>query len=416
MSTLPLKVPRAYADLYRPSRIKGYFGGRGAGKSHNIAQALLVKGLQKPMRWLCAREVQKSIRYSVKQLLDDKILDLGLTGFYDVSTERSIRSSNNGTEFFFYGLKTNPENIKSIENLSGAWVEEAEKISQYSLDLLLPTVRAPGSEIWFSWNTDLPTDPVDHLLRGGEPPYDSIVRKVLYSDNPFRSREFEQDRLWQKERDRDKYSWVYEGEYRRNSSSQVFKGWKIDELDVPETEQAYYGADWGLNDPTVLIKVYKLDKTLYIADERYKRNMSIDEIPAFFAGDGSKWENRWGHTGMPGIRRNRIIGDSASPQTIRYLKDRGFNIIPAKRGPGSIEEGIDFLLAHDIIVHPSCTYTIEELRYYSYKVDPHTGSVTSQLQDTDNHTLDALRYALENVRRRGAVGRRGLSGPQIYDL
>ena len=168
---MSIKLPDAFrflwqdsADDGKPVRYRAVYGGRGSAKSHSFAQALILKAAETPLRIGCYREIQKSIRDSVKRLLDDKIRDSGLQDFYE-STDTEIRGPN-GSLFIFGGLRTNPDAVKSTEGLDIAAVFEANKVSQRSWDLLIPTVRKQGSEIWAEWNPDKETDPVDVMFRG----------------------------------------------------------------------------------------------------------------------------------------------------------------------------------------------------------------------------------------------------------
>jgi phage terminase large subunit len=396
-----VQFPEPFRDIFTPSRYKSYWGGRGSGKSTSVATALCIIGSMKPKRILCCREIQKSIADSVKKLLDDRIAALGLSGLYR-STQTSITTPA-GTEFIFAGLRTNADSIKSMEGIDIAWVEEANTVSQRSMDLLIPTVRKPGSELFFTWNPRDAKDPVDVMFRGGEPPPNSIVRKVNFTDNPWFPDVLREDMEWDKRRDPDKYAHIWLGEYRRNASARVFKNWRIDALDVGEDWRPYFGADWGFGDPTVLVKSYLLDeKTLYIEDEAYKVNCEIDDIPALFAGDDMRdpprWSNPRRHPGISGAAEWPITADSARPETISYMAKRGFNIHHSRKGAGSVEDGIEFLKSCDIIVHPKCKHTIDELTMYCYKTDPLTNEVLPVLADKNNHIIDALRYGLEGTR------------------
>jgi len=398
------RIPVAFQDLYRPARYKVYHGGRGGAKSHSMGDALITRGAERRTRWLCAREIQKSLTTSVHQLLVDKIVEQGLQGAYDI-TRDGIRGPH-GTHFLFAGLRSNPDSVKSMEDLDGAWIEEADRCSQNSLDLLTPTVRKPGSEIWFSYNRQQTTDPVDALFLGGKPPPDSIVRNVNWRDNPYFPKVLYDEMMWMKGRDPDKWKHVWEGEPLSRSEAKVFSNWTIDDLDdqVPDECVARFGADWGMRDPTVLIKIYRFGRTLYIAREAYKVGCTIDETPSLFAGtdtriDQPRWTNQFRHQGIEGIHNGQIIADSSYPQTIRHLSDRGFNIKGAVKGAGSIEEGIEFMQAHDIVVHPSCTHTADEMAWYQYKIDKHTDEILPELADKDNHVIDSIRYALEADRR-----------------
>ena len=371
-----------------------------------MASALVLRGAHQSIRWLCCREIQNSLAASVYKLLVDRIDYYGLSTFYN-ATQRGI-FGRNGTEFLFAGLRTNPDSIKSMEGLDGAWVEEADRCSQTSLDLLTPTIRKPKSEIWFSWNRRHKTDPVDNLFLGGEPPPNTLIQPMSWRDNPFFPDVLREEMEWLKHRDRDKWLHVWEGHPMQRSESRVFRNWEEGDLDDRVgSASPLFGADWGLRNPTVLVKCYVLDKNiLYIADEVYKIGATIEETPALFAGstklsgwDGRR-ENHWGHPGMPGLTHGTIIADAASPQIVNYLRDRGFTIRLAIKGMNSVKEGVSFMQSMDIIVHPRCKHCIDELETYSYKVDPHTDVVLSELEDKDNHVIDALRYALETTRRK----------------
>jgi len=401
---ISLQFPEAFGFLFEGrARYRSVYGGRGSGKSHSIAGALVLKGAERPLRVLCCREVQNSIKDSVKKLLDDKIDAYGLDGVYK-STRESI-STAAGTEFIFAGLRTDPHSIKSMEGIDIAWVEEANTVSQTSLDLLIPTLRKPGSELWFSWNPRFPKDPVDKMFRGDAPPPNAIVRKVNWYDNPWFPEVLREELEWDKRRDPDKYAHIWLGEYQRNSEARVFRNWRIGELEVPSDAIPYYGADWGFSiDPTVLIRIYILDKrTLYVDEEMHKIGCEIEFTPALFAGDDLRnppqWQNPHRWPGIPGVMRWPITADSARPETISHMQRRGFRIKPARKGTGSVEEGVTFLQSFDIVVHPRCRHLIDELTLYSYKTDKLTGDVLPVLEDKKNHLIDAARYALESVRK-----------------
>lgn len=181
---LPADVPRAFTPLLSPKRYKGAYGGRGGAKSHFFAEQLVLRCFTRGSRAVCIREVQNSIKKSVRQLVIDKIARLGLGSFFDV-LESEIRGRN-GALVVFKGMQSfNAENIKSLEDYDLAWVEEAQSLSEKSLRLLRPTIRKEGSEIWFSWNPRYETDAVDKFFRGGKPRDDAIVIGVNWNDNPW---------------------------------------------------------------------------------------------------------------------------------------------------------------------------------------------------------------------------------------
>ncbi|WP_245256520.1 PBSX family phage terminase large subunit [Bartonella tamiae] len=157
---LQFATPRVFKPLLKPSRYKGAYGGRGSGKSHHFAEKTLAAALIAPMRIVCIREVQKSIRESVKRLLEDKIKQLGLGAHFDI-LDQQIRGKN-GSLIIFQGMQDHTaESIKSLEGYDIAWVEEAQSLSARSLRLLRPTLRKEGSEIWFTWNPTNADDAVD---------------------------------------------------------------------------------------------------------------------------------------------------------------------------------------------------------------------------------------------------------------
>jgi hypothetical protein len=168
-------VPEAFWPLVdKRARYKGFYGGRGSAKTHSFAAALVITAALRPLRVLCCREIQRSIRESVKFTLDSKIAALGLSDDYD-STQTQLRSTA-GSHFFFEGLRSNPLSIQSLEGIDYVWVEEASTISQTSLDILIPTVRKPRSELWFSWNPRNATDPVDRYFRKGTEDIEKVDR------------------------------------------------------------------------------------------------------------------------------------------------------------------------------------------------------------------------------------------------
>lgn len=389
-----VQIPEAFSFLWddkaddgRAVRYRAVRGGRGSAKSHSFAGALVLKAAEQPLRIGCYREIQKSIKDSVKRLLDDKIAEYGLKGFYE-STDTEIRGKN-GTLFIFGGLRTNPDAVKSTEGLDIAAVFEANKVSQRSWDLLIPTVRKDGSEIWAEWNPHLPTDPVDSMFCGedGAPP-GSIVRQVNWDQNPFFPDVLKQELEYDKRRDPDKYAHIWLGEYVRNSEARVFRNWRVEEFDVPPDAIIRQGADWGFSiDPSVLVQCYTVGRTLYIPYEAYMVGCEIDSLPDLFrtVPQSDKW---W------------ITADSARPETISYMQKHGYpKMGHAVKGKNSVEEGIEFVKSYDIVVHPRCIHTIDELTLYSYKVDPLTDKVLPILADTNNHVIDALRYAVEGVRK-----------------
>lgn len=207
-----IPTARAFTPLLEPSRYKGAWGGRGSGKSHFFAGAVIEKCLLKPgARILCVREIQKSLKESAKRLLEDKIAEFGLSGLFDC-LESEIKTPGGGI-ISFTGMKDHTaESVKSYEGYDIAWVEEAQSVSKRSLSLLRPTIRAPGSELWFSWNPRRKSDPVDELLRL-KPPTGAVVVKANWSENPWFPAELEQERQDCLRDEPEQYDHIWEGGY-----------------------------------------------------------------------------------------------------------------------------------------------------------------------------------------------------------
>lgn len=391
--TLQIKTPEWALPLLEPARYKGAHGGRGSGKSHFFAELMIEAHIINPnSNSVCVREIQKSLNQSVKRLLENKIEELNAGAYFEVQ-EAQIKSKKGSGRIIFQGMQNHTaDSIKSLEGYDRAWVEEAQSLSQTSLDLLRPTIRKPGSELWFSWNPRSNSDPVDSLLRGKTPPPGSQVVQVNYLDNPWLPDVLRQEMEYDKRRDPDKYAHIWLGEYQRNSEARVFKNWRIEEFDAPADAVHRLGADWGFAvDPTVLVRCHIIGRTLYIDHEAYRIGCEILDTPDLFmtVPESEKWP---------------LVADSARPETISHMMKHGFpKIMPAVKGPRSVEEGIEWLKSYDIVVHPRCIHTIDELTLYSYKTDPATGAILPVLEDKKNHVIDALRYACEGVRRASKI-------------
>jgi phage terminase large subunit len=352
--TLQLQTVRQLAPLLKSSRYKGAHGGRGSGKSHFFAELLVARCVNRlGTRVACVREVQRSLKNSVKLLVEDKIASLGAKGFEILDAE--IRTPGGGV-IIFQGMQNHTaDSIKSLEGFDIAWVEEAQSLSQRSLDLLRPTIRKPGSELWFSWNPNKPSDPVDVLLRGESPPADAVVVEVNWSDNPRLPPELRADLEDDRRRDPDKFAHIWGGHYSLNSEARVFRNWKVEAFETPADAVHRFGADWGFAiDPTALVRCHIAGRRLYVDREAVEVGCEIDRTPDLFDR-------------IEGSRKWLIRADSARPETVSYMRRQGFRITAALKGQGSLEDGIEFLRSFDIIVHPRCERVIEELTLYAYK-------------------------------------------------
>lgn len=213
--TLTIPTAEVFKPLYQPARYKAAWGGRGSGKSHDRAGALIDDSLyERGLLSVCIREIQKSLKDSAKRLLESKLEEfrLGEADGFKVYTDR-IQTPGDGV-IIFQGMQDHTaESIKSLEGFKRAWVEEAQTLSARSLNLLRPTIRAPQSELWFTWNPRLKTDAVDAMFRGNSPPTGAQVVKANWNDNPWFPAELEQERLDCLKQQADQYGHIWEGEY-----------------------------------------------------------------------------------------------------------------------------------------------------------------------------------------------------------
>jgi phage terminase large subunit len=211
--SLRREVPRAFVPLLKPARYKGAWGGRGSGKTHFFGEQTIVECIAHPgTRVLCIREVQNTLAESSKKIIETKIQAMGVGHLFEVQKHQIITPGDGLISFV--GMKDhNAESIKSMEGFRIAWVEEAQTLSGLSLSLLRPTIRAPGSQIWFSWNPTRKLDAVDQFLRGPEPLPDAIVVNANWKHNPWFPEELEGERQLDLQLYPDRYDHIWEGGY-----------------------------------------------------------------------------------------------------------------------------------------------------------------------------------------------------------
>lgn len=375
--------PRKFQPLFKKARYKVAYGGRGSAKSWNIARALLTIAHNRPVRVLCGRELQTSIKDSVHRLLCDQIEIMGL-GAHFSTVNNEIRGIN-GSLFIFEGLRHNINKIKSLEGIDYAWIEEAEKVSEESWEVLIPTIRKESSEIWVSFNPDQESDPTYQRFIINTPP-DTILIHVSWRDNPWFPEVLRKEKDYLASVDPDAYSHVWEGKTIQHSDSQVLSGkWAIDVFDEDDLGSPYFGADWGFaTDPSVLIKFYLKDRVMYVRNEAYGLGVETIDLPQMFER-------------IPDSTKYTIRGDNARPEIISHLKRHGFpKMESAKKWAGSVEDGISWIRGLEkIIIHPECKHTIDEARLWSYKRDRLTNDVLPVLIDANNHCWDAIRYGAQ---------------------
>lgn len=387
----PIQLPNFAAPLFEPYRYKVFYGGRGSAKSYSVARALLIRGSQKKRKILCAREFQNSINDSVLSLLEGQAQEIGLAPFYDF--KRDAIYGANGTEFLFKGIRHNIQSIKSIPGITDCWIEEAQTISQLSWDIIIPTIREDGSEIFVTYNPENEDDPTHQKFVVNEPPPGSFVQKVNWDQNPWFPEVLRVEKDHQYATNPELAEHIWGGVCRSHSDAQIMKKkYMVDNFEPqPHWLGPYFGADFGFSrDAATLIKLY-IDPTemnLYIHKEFWGVGVDIDVLP-------TKYDM------IPGSRMHQIRGDCSRPETISYLAKKGFNIVGAEKWTGSVEDGIDFIRSFNkVIIHPDCPKTKEEFKNYSFRVDRLTQEVTRDIVDAWNHCIDAIRYALQPMIRK----------------
>ena len=387
---IDLNTAPIFEPLLESKRYKGAKGGRGSGKSHFLAECIIETMLINPnTRIVCIREIQRSLKFSSKALIESKINSLGVSEYFEI-TLTEIRAKRGNGLIIFQGMQDHTaDSIKSLEGFDIAWVEEAQNLSKRSLELLRPTIRKENSELWFSWNPENETDAVDSFFKQMQDNHatDYILIHANFNDNPFLPEELNKEQEYDRRFNPNTYEHIWLGGYNTKSDALIFKGkFRVEKFSTDGLGNPYHGLDFGFaNDPTAAIRCYIHDRKLYISHEAGAVGLELDYTTEFLK---ERIEN---------IHKYVIRADNARPESISYLKRHGLSMItPTIKGKGSIEDGIEFIRSFEaIIIHERCVETAREFRLYSYKTDPHSGDILPQILDENNHYIDALRYALE---------------------
>ena len=389
------QFPAKLQCLFRPekSRYRVLFGGRGGAKSWGIARALLIKGAQNPIRILCAREFQTSIKDSVHKLLCDQIEDLGMSTFYEI-TQAAIRGVN-GTEFAFVGLKNNVANVKSFEGVDICWVEEAQTVSRHSWNVLIPTIRKEGSEIWVSFNPELETDETYQRFVIN-PPNNAVVQKINWSDNPWfpETLRLEKDAL--KSRDLAAYNTVWEGLCKQTVDGAIFaKEMQMAELDNRITRVPYDPVkpvhaifDLGWADATAIWFVQFIGMETRLIRYFESSQQTISWYLAKMQEFGYVYDTMW----LPHDAENKTL--AANGRSIEQIvRNAGYKtrIIPRTPIVDSINAART-MFTSCYFDRENCHEGLQCLRHYRYEVDPETGLFSKNpLHDAYSHGADAFR-------------------------
>ncbi|MGH2501729.1 MAG: PBSX family phage terminase large subunit [Ktedonobacterales bacterium] len=405
--TLSVEIPEDFQGLFQKADYKVYYGGRGSAKSWSVARVLVLRAVSEKFRILCAREYQNSINDSVYVVLRDQVFLMGLTPYFEFKRD-SIICKLTGATFAFKGLHANIAEIKSYEGVDLCWVEEAQRVSKESWEILIPTIRKEGSEIWVTFNPMDEDDPTYQQFVVNRRP-NSIVRKVNYYHNPYFTDKLKREMEYMRGNDFAAYRHIWLGYTRKISNSLVL--WDRVSIETfPEdlwksAPRLHYGLDFGFaQDPTVLIRQFVYDNTLYVEYEAY--GIGVD-----FEGNKAKDGTNRGELEqlldtVPGARDWPIKADNARPETISFLRGKGYAVTAAEKWKGSVEDGIAHLRGFKkIIIHERCKHAAQEARLYSFKRDVKTGEVLPIIIDKHNNCWDACRYGLDGyIQRRGDAG------------
>lgn len=412
--SLVLNPDHCLSDLMlKKARYKVYWGGRGSAKSWSIAEALIRKAAGGPVRILCCREHQNSIKDSSHKLLKDTITRLGMDSWFNV-TANSI-TSRAGAEFIFKGLFNNEEGIKSTEGIDICWVEEAQTVSARSWQTMPATIRkdeaneGDGAEIWVSYNL-ISEDDATHKRfvnpDGTAKRSNSIVHKINYDSNPYFSKVLREEMEDDKSTDYHLYEHIWLGMPLKVSKAIIFS----DKYEVKEfaddlwrqADRRRIGLDFGFaQDPLACISFFIIQdgkhQDLYIERECYDTGIELDEMKTRIV------------TNVPEAAEWPIKADNSRPETISHLNRSGVSCSGAEKWEGCVKDGIAHIRKfRRIYIHPRCTKTATEARLYSYKVDKNQVDDKGQPQvlpiivDKHNHAWDAIRYGMDGeIQRSG---------------
>jgi phage terminase large subunit len=392
------EFPEKLAFLFQPARFKVAHGGRGSGKSWGFARALLLQGAAEPLRILCTREVQKSIKDSVHKLLGDQIEALGLGWFYQV-LENEIRGQN-GTEFTFSGLAAHTvESIKSYEGVDRVWVEEGQVVRKRSWDVLIPTIRRPGSEIWVTYNPELETDET-HQRFAVNPPPNAVVVQVNYCDNPWFPDELEAERLHSKLVNPKDYDWIWEGKCKPAVAGAIY----YDEVAKAEAEKRICNVpydpmlkvhvilDLGWNDAMSISLVQKHTSELRIIENIEDSHKTLDYYSVML----KEKHLNWGTLYLPHDGRHKDYKTGKSAEEI--MKALGWTV--AITPNMSIEDGLRMTRMNFGRMYFDKAKTerlVQCAKRYRRSINQQTQEPGAPLHDEWSHGADNLRYIAINA-------------------
>lgn len=396
------EFPRKLTFLFKPARYKVAHGGRGSGKSWAFARALIIRSVQKPLRILCGREVQKSIKDSVHRLLTDQIQALGLGTHFDV-LENEIRGKN-GSLFLFAGLSQHTvESIKSFEGVDICWLEEAQVITKRSYDVLLPTIRKDGSEIWLSLNPDMETDETYQRFVAN-PPESALVEQVNWKDNPWFPSVLEAERMETLRRDPDSYENIWEGKPKRVAEGAIYAA----EIDLAYSQErvrpvpydpamsVHLVWDLGWNDSMTIGFFQRQSSEIRCIEYIEESFKTLD----WYIAEIERKPYRIGTYFIPHDGRARDFKTGKSTEEILSAMGKTVVVLPQM----SIEEGIKatrMMFPRTYFDKDKTSGLLEHLKRYKRTINIRTNEPGAPLHDEHSHGADMFRYAAMAVDQMG---------------
>ena len=386
------QFPRKLSLLFKPSRYKVLHGGRGSGKSWGVARALLILAAQKPMRVLCTREVQNSILESVHKLLSDQVESLGLSNFYEI--QKTTIKGANGSQFIFEGLRHNINSIKSMEGVDVCWVEEAEKVTDESWRILIPTIRAPSSEIWVTFNPHLETDPTYQRFIANPPP-DCLSNAVNWRDNPWFPVELENERRHAEESgSKDLYLHTWEGHCLRVLDGAVYademrkmrEEGRIGRVPYEPSKPVYTFWDLGFGDNTAIWFVQSVGMQVRVIDYYSANRQPLTHYVQMLQSRGYVYAEH----GLPHDARHANLGTGKTVQEMLEELGLKIRIVPQV----GIDNGIQAVrrIMPNVWIDDKCADGIRCLEYYHYETNKDGGAHAKPAHDWSSHGADAFRY------------------------
>lgn len=391
--TVDVKFPKALKFLFEPARYKVAYGGRGSGKSWGFARALLVLAAQKRMRILCTREVQKSIKDSVHRLLSDQIEVMGLGAFYQI-LETEIRGIN-GSNFVFSGLASQTvESIKSFEGVDICWCEEAQNISKKSWETLTPTIRKDGSEIWVSFNPELDSDET-YTRFVVNPPPNSFVREVNYTENEWFPDVLEQERIHCELTNKEDYDQIWLGKCRSAVAGAIYatevgdaiREGRICNVPYDPRLKAHTIWDLGWNDSMSIIIVQRLRSEIRLIDYIEDSHKTLD----WYCAELQKKNLNWGFDWLPHDGAHKDFKTGKSTEELLRAFGRKPKIVPQI----GIENGIKtarMVFGQTYFDKSKTARLVECLKRYRRIVNQQTNEPGAPVHDEFSHGADDFRY------------------------